>query len=260
MRIVIVATASLLALGGVGCSGKTSGGSSTTSTIGSGSNTSTSGSGSNTSTSGTSGSTGTTACAGLVPPDQTANCPCQSGHTCTANNCYGGYWCDTNQNRCVRPPTNCGTATGTTSSTTTTGTSSGPGPTGVSSLPTCSNRPSADTQINALVRVDQYLGVRTGGSGQHEDFYGTMTQVIAVDSSSKVDTMNVEVAMRIAGSSNPAGLPGEIPLTAGQVIEVAGDYIPASTASCSDSAGSCAVIHFTHSPCGWVYINPTTYQ
>lgn len=269
MRIHVSIAALLGALLVFGCGGGTTAGTTggTSARTGASASGSSSGSGSTSSSGSSTGTSGTTgACGSLVPPDQTANCPCRTGHTCTANNCYGGYWCDTAQNRCVPPPTNCagssttGTTTTTGSTTTTSGGPGGPGPSGVSTLPTCSNRPSTDTQINADIRVDQYLGVRVGSSGPHEDFYGTITQVVAVADQSKVDTMNVEVAMRIASSSNPAGLPQEIPLSPGQVIEVAGDYIPASTASCSDPAGSCAVIHFTHSPCGWVYINPNTYQ
>ena len=104
------------------------------------------------------------------------------------------------------PPSNCtsGTTTSsTTTSSTTTAGSGGPGPTGVSVLPTCSNRASADTQVKATIRVDQYLGVRVGRSGPHEDFYGTITQIVAVASGSKVDTMNVQVDMRITSSANP---------------------------------------------------------
>ena len=57
---------------------------------------------------GGSGSTGSSAgetCGSLVGPDMSADCTCADGHTCSANNCYGGYWCDTSSNRCVAPPT-----------------------------------------------------------------------------------------------------------------------------------------------------------
>jgi hypothetical protein len=49
-------------------------------------------------------------CGALVPPTMTAACTsCRNGtHTCQANGCYGGWWCNTDTNRCQAPPTNCG--------------------------------------------------------------------------------------------------------------------------------------------------------
>ena len=47
-------------------------------------------------------------CGTLVGPDTKASCVCSSGKTCSANGCYGGWWCDTATNRCHAPPTNCG--------------------------------------------------------------------------------------------------------------------------------------------------------
>ena len=170
-------------------------------------------------------------------------------------------------NQCVPPPTNCpssgatsgptGTSgtTGTSTTTTagTTGTTGGP-------LPTCSGRPSGRTQIDAMVQVYDYLGVKTGSNGPHEDFDGTITTIVAVADMSQVDSMNVQVAMNMVSSTDPNGLPQEIPLSSGDTIEVVGEYIPAATATCSSPNGACAVIHFTHSPCGWVIINGNEYQ
>jgi hypothetical protein len=51
-------------------------------------------------------------CGTLVGPDTKASCACSSGKTCSANGCYGGWWCDTATNRCHSPPTNCGGAPG----------------------------------------------------------------------------------------------------------------------------------------------------
>jgi hypothetical protein len=65
-------------------------------------------------TTGTSGS----ACPGYAPPDMPAGCTCASGHTCPANNCYGGWYCELSDDKCVAPPAQC---SGGTSSTTTTG-------------------------------------------------------------------------------------------------------------------------------------------
>ncbi len=196
-----------------------------------------------------------------MAPDVPANCSCGRPGSCSANNCYNNYWCDTSTNHCVAPPTNCGTSTSTSGSTTTSSTSStGSSSGGGTPLPTCANRPSDVTQIDALVQVYDYLGVRTGSNGPHEDFDGTITTIFQVADMSKVDSMNVQVAMNMVSSTDPNGLPNEIPLSVGQSIEVVGEYIPSSTATCSSPNGPCAVIHFTHSPCGWVVINGTTYQ
>jgi hypothetical protein len=58
------------------------------------------------------GATPPTTCGTLVGPDVTAGCSCSSGKTCTANGCYGGWWCNTATNRCQSPPSpsSCGAA------------------------------------------------------------------------------------------------------------------------------------------------------
>jgi hypothetical protein len=48
-------------------------------------------------------------CGTFVGPDVPAGCNCASGQTCTANGCYGGWWCDTATNQChATPPAGCG--------------------------------------------------------------------------------------------------------------------------------------------------------
>jgi hypothetical protein len=47
-------------------------------------------------------------CGPLVPPDTKSSCACSSGKTCTANGCYGGWWCNTQTNKCQAPPQDCG--------------------------------------------------------------------------------------------------------------------------------------------------------
>ena len=47
-------------------------------------------------------------CGSLVGPDVSAACACSAGKTCTANGCYGGWWCNTATNHCQSPPTSCG--------------------------------------------------------------------------------------------------------------------------------------------------------
>jgi hypothetical protein len=43
-------------------------------------------------------------CGTLVGPDIPAGCTCSTGHTCAANGCYGGWWCDTSTKKCHAPP------------------------------------------------------------------------------------------------------------------------------------------------------------
>lgn len=41
-------------------------------------------------------------------PTTPAGCHCGTTHMCTANGCYGGYWCDTSGNTChATPPAGC---------------------------------------------------------------------------------------------------------------------------------------------------------
>jgi hypothetical protein len=50
-------------------------------------------------------------CGSLVGPDVPASCKCGSTTSkCTANGCYGGWWCNTSTNRCQSPPSGCSTA------------------------------------------------------------------------------------------------------------------------------------------------------
>ena len=50
-------------------------------------------------------------CPGLASPTTAAGCTsCQAGSSnCQANGCFGGWWCNTQTNKCQQPPTNCGT-------------------------------------------------------------------------------------------------------------------------------------------------------
>jgi hypothetical protein len=53
------------------------------------------------------------ACGSLIPPDMAAGCnSCSSGrHTCAANGCYGGWYCNSDTNRCQAAPGSCGGST-----------------------------------------------------------------------------------------------------------------------------------------------------
>jgi hypothetical protein len=46
-------------------------------------------------------------CGGLVGPGVSAACYCSPGHTCAANGCYNGWWCNTASGRCQAPPASC---------------------------------------------------------------------------------------------------------------------------------------------------------
>ncbi len=77
------------------------------------------------------------ACPGYALPDEAAGCTCPSGHTCTANNCYGGWYCDLSTTRCVNPanvtcpaPATNGSASGGSGSSGTTGPTSTGGTSG----------------------------------------------------------------------------------------------------------------------------------
>ncbi len=50
-------------------------------------------------------------CGSLAGPTTKAGCTCSSSHTCAANGCYGGWWCNTASNKCQAPPTS-GCSTG----------------------------------------------------------------------------------------------------------------------------------------------------
>jgi hypothetical protein len=49
-------------------------------------------------------------CPGMASPTTSAGCSsCTQGSSgCQANGCYGGWWCNTNTNKCQSAPTNCG--------------------------------------------------------------------------------------------------------------------------------------------------------
>jgi hypothetical protein len=120
----------------------------------------------------------------------------------------------------------------------------------------CLHRASNKTGIRARVQITSYQGLITGSNGTHEIAYGNIS-ILWVDVPSVIDTSASQLALNVASSTDPSGLPHEIPLTPGQTIELEGEYISGATAGLSNGD---AVIHFTHSTCGYVNINGTTYQ
>lgn len=122
----------------------------------------------------------------------------------------------------------------------------------------CNQRQAGRTAIRATVKISSYGGVIAGtANGSHEMADGVLSNVLWIFDAKARDTDNVHLAMNVKSSKDPSGLPGEIPLTPGEVIEVEGEYIPASQATGSSGR---AVIHFTHSQCGFVDINGTQYR
>lgn len=122
----------------------------------------------------------------------------------------------------------------------------------------CYQRKAGVTAIQSLITIDRYIGLQTGHSGTHEIAEGTVTTTAWIYDSSLFDTTNVQLAM-VVDAAGP-GLPMELPLLPGQVIETEGEYIPSATADATTAKGPAAVIHFTHSPCGYAIISGMTYQ
>lgn len=120
------------------------------------------------------------------------------------------------------------------------------------------NNPDA-TGIQVVVRVDEYRGVKVGGNGPHEFVHGTIVRTPWLFEAGTPDTNNVEVSMNVQTLDDKHGLPMEIKVSAGQYIEVEGEYIKASKASAMTKNGPAAVIHFTHDPCGYAVLNGTLY-
>ena len=119
----------------------------------------------------------------------------------------------------------------------------------------CDQRHSGVTGLRATVVIDRYLGLINGRNGTHEIATGTLQDVSWIYQSSLEDTTSVQLAMNVASATDPQGLPQEIPLTPGEVIEVEGEYIPAAAAN----ARGRAVVHYTHGSCGFVEINGVIY-
>lgn len=124
----------------------------------------------------------------------------------------------------------------------------------------CNQRSPGVTGIDVAVRVHFYQGLIHGRNGTHEIAYGTVTSTSWVYDHSVVDTSNVELALNVKSAKDPTGLPNEVKMTVGESVEVRGEYIPAATANAHDSAGPAAVLHFTHSPCGFITIAGHKYQ
>jgi hypothetical protein len=124
---------------------------------------------------------------------------------------------------------------------------------------TCRSKP-GETSVHVLLKVDQYRGIQHGHNGDHEIVEATVTSTLSVANPSLVDTSNVEIAMNVKSSTDPSGLPQEVPMRVGDTFEVQGEYIPAATANAHNAHGAAAVIHFTHSPCGFATIAGHQYR
>ncbi len=120
----------------------------------------------------------------------------------------------------------------------------------------CNNRGPGKTGIRASVQITRYQGLISGRNGSHEVAFGTLTNVLWIHDAATKDTNKVQLALNVASSIDPAGLPHEIPFTVGQTVEVEGEYISGASAGSS----GVAVIHFTHSGCGFVDVNGQQYR
>ncbi len=192
------------------------------------------------------------------PPQCTANAGCSNGQVCVSGSCQACTSTSQCDSRLVCTGGSCQTPP--------------PPPGGCQSEHDCANgglcqngscvasacdqRASGKTGIRALVQITRYQGIITGRNGDHEIAYGTLSNLEWIYNASTEDTKNVQLAMNVASSTDPTGLPHEIPLSAGQTIEVEGEYISAATANASGNA----VVHFTHSTCGYVTIGGQTYK
>jgi hypothetical protein len=121
----------------------------------------------------------------------------------------------------------------------------------------CDGLSSTSVGIHATVRIDTYEGIKTGAE-VHEFARATIIYLPWIYDARLLDTMHVELAMRVGADS---GLPQEIPLSTGQQIEVVGEYIPSWAADAPNPNGHLdAVIHYTHAECGYSIIAGTRYN
>jgi len=129
-----------------------------------------------------------------------------------------------------------------------------PGPLPGVVLPKVPGRPRGVTEIEAVVAVDQYKGIQHGRNGDHEIVEGHITLVNAIADQKALDTKNIELAMNVASHKDPNGLPSELPVKPGALLEVEGEYIPSRQAHGHNANGAAAVVHFTHAPAGYVIL------
>jgi hypothetical protein len=121
----------------------------------------------------------------------------------------------------------------------------------------CDELSSTSVGIHATVRIDTYEGTRPGVE-VHEFARATILNLPWIYDARLLDTMHVELAMRVGADS---GLPQEIPLSTGQQIEVVGEYIPSWAADAPNPNGHLdAVLHYTHAECGYSIIAGTRYN
>ncbi len=196
---------------------------------------------------------------GTPPGGCTTNAGCAAGQVCVSGKCQGctsTSQCSTGEvctgGVCTTPPPpppgGCNTSHDCASG--------GLCTSGQCVASACNHRASTKTGIRATVVITRYQGLIHGSNGDHEVAYGTLGNLEWIHDPALKDSNSVQLAMNVHSSTDPTGLPGEVKLTPGQTIEVEGEYITAASANASGNA----VVHFTHSTCGFVTINGTTYQ
>jgi hypothetical protein len=122
----------------------------------------------------------------------------------------------------------------------------------------CQQRATGKTGIRAQFQVTRYVGIIHGSNGNHEQLYAKITKLLwAFQPSIIVQSAEMQLDLNVASSTDPTGLPNEIKLAPGAIFEAEGEYIEPALAS---GTGGEAVVHFTHSTCGYVTIAGTTHQ
>lgn len=124
----------------------------------------------------------------------------------------------------------------------------------------CQRRRRGVTGIQAVVRIERYRGLIHGRNGTHELAFGTIVDTPWVFDASVVDVRRVELSMNVSSATDPTGLPREIQLSPGEIVEVEGEYIPAAQARAREGRTQLAVIHYTHAPCGYVAVGGRMYR
>ena len=197
------------------------------------------------------------------PPACTANRDCSNGQVCIAGNCQAcgsdsecvaGQVCTNGGCGTPPPPPPPPPAGG--CSTMQDCANGGLCESGQCVASACNHRASTKTGIRATVVITRYQGLISGANGSHEIAFGTLGTVEWIHDPALEDSQSVQLALNVHSPKDPSGLPNEIPLAVGQTIEVEGEYITAASAGSSGNA----VIHFTHSTCGYVTIAGTTYR
>lgn len=124
----------------------------------------------------------------------------------------------------------------------------------------CFRRGDGTSAVKVRVRVDEYKGVKRGRNGWHEMFNGTIVATEWAQEFAAVDTTNAFVAMNVSSPRDKDGLPQELVLAPGEELVLQGSLISSATSKKKVRGRPAVVVHFTHSPCGYVERAGTRYR